>query len=946
VTATPVLDERLITGRHRVGAAPARSTVRRLAGEQVAVVGGQGLAGVGNMAFSLVAAHQLPKPVFAQLATFLALYLLLLVPSSGFAAAAAAAPESAVRGRRVLVGSVVAGAGIAFAGAPLGHALGLSIWLVVLLGLGLPAVTMLSIVRGRLYGRHRRGVAVSTLLTEPVVRLVAGTPLLALGGATGAGFAVVGGGYAALLVGVLGGGGVRAALRRPAAADAEETSAAQHGTTIATFIALTLLQNVDIILANRLLESGAGTFAAVSTLGGISAFATATIPLVLLARARPGSSESNRATVVAFAAAAALGVTAVLVAALAPTSAYATVLGPRYAHIGHIAVPYLAAMALFGVARVGAARMSTHGMGRTVATLCSLAVAGQMGWIVSRAQTPAGVALGTEIAITTLAAALLVTQLAHTLVGARTARLTVTSPVPPVESHAPVATAPPHIPDAPEGPSARTTWRDRRPSREFWLVTGLMGLALLLRMLIARGLWVDEATSVTQAQMSYGGMLHDLRTTDVHPPGYFTILWGWVRAFGDGPLSVRMPSIIFGVLLIPAVYATARELFDRRTARIAAVLSVLAPQAVWYSQEARMYALFMLLVMLAVWAQARAMRTGGLRAWAAYTLVTAALVYTQYFTVLVIAAQQLVFIAVFIHRRHRSGVGRQVLLWLGSCALIALAALPLVPFAMQQFAVNQAAGRGFGAPSNTGVSSAISGTHPSAYSLIANLVWLTLGYHSDAAMTMLGAMWPLAMLLVLALLGRGRSPQSLMLLVIAVLPVLALFVVGQEKSFLFDLRYFIGAVPLVVILAARAAASWPLGRAGASVMCVVLAAALGGGLYDQQLNGQNPRRYDFEPAMAQVAKSYHNGDVVVLSPSYLYDVSHYYQRNLDYKSDVGTPQDVAQHSKNAGHVFVVGSFFTNGNQKQHVRQLLRALSVHRHVEHRWTYDNVKVWELS
>ena len=46
---------------------------------------------------------------------------------------------------------------------------------------------------------------------------------------------------------------------------------------------------------------------------------------------------------------------------------------------------------------------------------------------------------------------------------------------------------------------------------------------------------------------------------------------------------------------------------------------------------------------------------------------------------------------------------------------------------------------------------------PGPYAALTNVVWALLGYHSDATMTRLVALWPLLMLLVLALLGRGRS---------------------------------------------------------------------------------------------------------------------------------------------------------------------------------------------
>ena len=43
-----------------------------------------------------------------------------------------------------------------------------------------------------------------------------------------------------------------------------------------------------------------------------------------------------------------------------------------------------------------------------------------------------------------------------------------------------------------------------------------------------------------------------------------------MKAFGDGELAVRIPSIIAGTLAIPALYLLGRELYDRRTGLVAA----------------------------------------------------------------------------------------------------------------------------------------------------------------------------------------------------------------------------------------------------------------------------------------------------------------------------------------------------------------------------------------
>ena len=154
--------------------------------------------------------------------------------------------------------------------------------------------------------------------------------------------------------------------------------------------------------------------------------------------------------------------------------------------------------------------------------------------------------------------------------------------------------------------------------RDVLAVAALAAGGLALRLLATRGIWLDEATSISQAQMPLGDMLHTLRSTDVHPPLHHVVLWVTVRALGTGELAVRVPSLIAATALVPVLYAVGKDIYDRRAGLAAAALGAVAPFAIWYAQEARMYALFMVFALLALWAQVRILRGGGTLAWVGY----------------------------------------------------------------------------------------------------------------------------------------------------------------------------------------------------------------------------------------------------------------------------------------------------------------------------------------
>jgi hypothetical protein len=857
--------------------------VGRLAGEQLAVAAGQLGAGVGNLVFALVAARLLAPGAFAELAAFLALYLLIHVPAGSLSAGSALAPELAARARRrALTAGLAVGGALAVLSVPLAALLDLSPALVLAAAAAAPTAGLLALDRGRLYGLGRRTRVVGSLLAEPAVRLSIGIALAALAGPVGGAIAVVLAGWAALAVAHLPGSQVPAAP-----AQRRDTRA---GAAVAAFLLLAVVQNQDVLLANALLPADeAGRFAVLSTLGGVAAFATTTVPLMLLPRA---GRDALRA---ALAVAALLGLGAVAVVAVSPGSLVGAVFGGRYASVGALAVPYVLAMALLGVARVLVAHACAgRSARRAVALLVPVALLHAV-LVVLLGDDAAGVATATLIATATLTA------------GA--AALAIERPL---------------------------TIAVRR---DVVAVVAIAAGGLALRLLATRGIWLDEATSIHQAQMPLGDMLTNLRTTDVHPPLHHLLLWGTVRLLGDGELAVRVPSLIAATAMIPLLYAAAQDIYDKRAGMAAAALAAVAPFAVWYADEARMYALFMVFALLALWMQVRVLRGGGAGSWLGFVLAAAALVYTQYFGALFVGTQMLAF-GVAVAR----GVLplRRVLAWTG---LLVLLLAPLMPFAHDQFSANESSGKGFEQPTQTGGGTIDPGATPGAYAVLTNFAWAVLGYHSDGTMTAIAALWPLGVLLALALLGRGRSWPTLLVVACAILPALGLFALGQLKPFVFEVRYFIGAVPLALLLLARALTSWAR-RPGVIVLaCAAATVVLGLGLADQQLNGSNPRVYDFKTAVNDIESRAKPGDMIVFTPSYLDHVVAYYEDGgLKMKpllADGKIPE-----LRRGQRLFVLASFLDKPQYRDLADKVVGRLSRRHHLVHRESVPQIRTWEFS
>jgi 4-amino-4-deoxy-L-arabinose transferase-like glycosyltransferase len=463
-------------------------------------------------------------------------------------------------------------------------------------------------------------------------------------------------------------------------------------------------------------------------------------------------------------------------------------------------------------------------------------------------------------------------------------------------------------------PDRRALERQRASSegwllRQAWIIVGaLVGIGLVLRLLQSRGIWVDEAISIHQAHMSLSGLLSNLRQTDNHPPLYFLTLWATVRALGYSTVAVRAPSIAAGTLLIPAMFLAGRELFDRRSGLFAALLASIAPLVIWYSQEARPYEMFALFATLAVWAQARALNDRRARYWVAWGALTIAQLYTHYFSTIPIAIQQLAFAGVVWGRARRGEAVRPLLVpyWVMWAAIV-VAIAPLVPFVHEQFVHNQSSSNNFSAPSaGAATASAPQQGHPNVYALIANFVWALWGYHANSTMVRIAALWPLLMLLGLAVLGRGRGRGATLVLALGLVPALLLMAAGYKSRALFEVRYFSGAVPMLILICARGALTCSTRRLPVLLAAGALTATMIAGTVDQQLNKNNPRDYDFRSALEAVNSRIRPGDTLLYAPNYLQDEVQYYSPGA--RARVAG----AKHVPRRGRVFLLASFLDTG----------------------------------
>src|SRR6202008_5065395 len=111
------------------------------------------------------------------------------------------------------------------------------------------------------------------------------------------------------------------------------------------------------------------------------------------------------------------------------------------------------------------------------------------------------------------------------------------------------------------------------------------------------------------------------------PPLYSILAWVWSKVFGTGEVGLRSLSALFGTATIPLAFVLGREVAGRTTGLVAAALCAFNPLLVWYSQEARSYALLVLLTGLTLVALLRVLDDPSprrLAVWAAISIASIA----------------------------------------------------------------------------------------------------------------------------------------------------------------------------------------------------------------------------------------------------------------------------------------------------------------------------------
>ncbi len=214
------------------------------------------------------------------------------------------------------------------------------------------------------------------------------------------------------------------------------------------------------------------------------------------------------------------------------------------------------------------------------------------------------------------------------------------------------------------------------------------GLALAIILAIAAAarywealrtpLWFDEIFTLEVAREGPRRMMQAL-AADMHPPLHYALEHLWIRIGGEGQLWLKSLSILTGLATVAALYGFAGALFGRGVGLAAALLLALHRYHVYYSQEARSYALLWLCYLLATWMAWRWVERARARDGALFVLAAVAALYTHYQSGLVLACLGLWGVIALARTPRRLAA------WVGLNAVAGLLFAPQLPTMVAQY---------------------------------------------------------------------------------------------------------------------------------------------------------------------------------------------------------------------------------------------------------------------
>jgi len=187
-----------------------------------------------------------------------------------------------------------------------------------------------------------------------------------------------------------------------------------------------------------------------------------------------------------------------------------------------------------------------------------------------------------------------------------------------------------------------------------WKILSILIFSFFLRIIsINQSFWLDEATSASVVKdFKLLDIITKFAPGDFHPPFYYLSLkmWSSIFPFFGNEISLRMFSVLLGVLSVYFLYKIGKLMIDEKFGLVVSLLLAISPLHLYYSQEARMYVMETFFVILCFYYYLTNINKEKIVNWVLLSLSLVLLGFTDYLPLCIIPV---FFIHSFLTKRKK-----------------------------------------------------------------------------------------------------------------------------------------------------------------------------------------------------------------------------------------------------------------------------------------------------
>lgn len=187
--------------------------------------------------------------------------------------------------------------------------------------------------------------------------------------------------------------------------------------------------------------------------------------------------------------------------------------------------------------------------------------------------------------------------------------------------------------------------------KENYLLITILVFASFLRLyhLNFQSVWADEISTMvnTNPDISFGELIDNINKKEGFPYLYFGLMKFFHFIIAYSPIVDRLFSAILGILSVYFIYKLGKEMSNRNTGLIAALLLCVNEFSIYTSQDARPYSLILFATILSFYKLIVFIKEPTKRHAIIYGIVVGLLLNTSFFAIITLFSQVLILILIF-----------------------------------------------------------------------------------------------------------------------------------------------------------------------------------------------------------------------------------------------------------------------------------------------------------